>query len=277
MPLQNFAEAMRRGTFSKAAVGEGAAALNRVFEQYVVPIFFSSEQLHLHMAYNDVDPTASPIWYDDEGNFLAAALLAIRGKRCWIGGFGVAPEQRGKGHAAALLDALIENARLRGCTTMQLEVLDNNTAAIAVYERAGFRRIRRLRSFEWCGSSESDAHRFSRLRAEDLLDDLDSSARPCWQRERATLRNGAATTGITDGAGNCALFRYNANLAQGLKIKAQTSADLDALAGAIASLGPSASVLVLNEPEESGLIGFFEAGQWNEPFVQYEMLLTLSP
>lgn len=276
MPLRN-SNAIVKGTFSKAAAGEGAAALNRVFEQYVVPIFFSSEQLHLHMAYNDVDPGASPIWYDEEGNVVAAALLAIRGKRCWIGGFGVAPEQRRKGHAAALLDTLIAKARLLGCTAMQLEVLENNVPAIAVYERAGFRRIRRLRSFEWRGPKEPNPRRFSLLRPEDLLDEPDSSARPCWQRERATLRNGAASTALSDGLGNSALFRYNAKLAQGLRLQAQSCEDLNALAAAIASLGPSASVLVLNEPEESGLLAFFEAGEWNEPFVQYEMLLTLSP
>lgn len=266
---------MRKSTFSQAASGEGAAALNRVFEQYLVPVFFSSEQVHLHMAYNDVDPAASPIWYDDDGAVIAAALLAIRGKRCWVGGFGVAPEHRGKGYASDLLDELINAGRKHGCTTMQLEVLANNRSAIAVYERAGFRTIRNLRSFEWSGEPDPGGKRFARVRPEDLFDEPDSSARPCWQRERATLRNGAATTGLTDGAGSSALFRYNAKLAQGLKITAASASDLRALASAIASLGPSKSVLVLNEPEESSLVALFESSGWIEPFVQHEMLLTI--
>src|SRR5579884_3032322 len=129
---------MRRATFAQAAAGEGASALNRVFERYLVPITFSSEQLHLHMTYNDVDPLASPLWYDDDGNVLAAALLAIRGKRGWIGGFGVAPEYRGHGYAAELLNALKDTARARGLTSIQLEVLTENLPAINAYLGGGF-------------------------------------------------------------------------------------------------------------------------------------------
>ncbi|HEY9180450.1 MAG TPA: GNAT family N-acetyltransferase, partial [Candidatus Baltobacteraceae bacterium] len=139
---------MRRTSFAQAAVGEGASALNRVFERYRIPITFSSEQLHLHMTFNDVDAAASPLWYDDDGNVLGAAILAIRGKRGWVGGFGVAPEYRGRGYAAALCNALEETARERSLETIQLEVLSDNEPAIATYRNAGFEIVRTLRSFE---------------------------------------------------------------------------------------------------------------------------------
>src|SRR5690349_4225367 len=99
---------MRFLTFADAAPGEGAAAMNRVFQNYLVPMNFTPEQLNLHVAYNDVDLGISPIWLDDEGNVIAAALLGVRGKRAWIGGFGIAPEYRGQGYAKRLLEHVIE-------------------------------------------------------------------------------------------------------------------------------------------------------------------------
>ena len=50
----------------------------------------------------------------------------------------VAPECRGHGVAAALLDAAIAWARSRNARTMQLGVVCGNDAARRLYERAGF-------------------------------------------------------------------------------------------------------------------------------------------
>jgi ribosomal protein S18 acetylase RimI-like enzyme len=51
----------------------------------------------------------------------------------------VAPEYRGHGVAAALLDAAIQWARARGARAMGLGVICGNEAARRLYERAGFR------------------------------------------------------------------------------------------------------------------------------------------
>jgi ribosomal protein S18 acetylase RimI-like enzyme len=50
----------------------------------------------------------------------------------------VDPEQRGRGLGAALLDAALRVARLRGATRAGLGVAENNDHAIRLYERAGF-------------------------------------------------------------------------------------------------------------------------------------------
>lgn len=50
----------------------------------------------------------------------------------------VAPDARRQGIAAALLAGAMAAARERAATTMLLEVAVNNTAARALYERAGF-------------------------------------------------------------------------------------------------------------------------------------------
>jgi ribosomal protein S18 acetylase RimI-like enzyme len=53
----------------------------------------------------------------------------------------VAPESRGHGIAAALLDAALAWARAIGAREMQLGVVCGNDAARRLYERAGFRAI----------------------------------------------------------------------------------------------------------------------------------------
>ena len=265
---------MRRSTFAEAAVGEGAAALNRVFEEYAVPLTFSSEQLHLHMSYNDVAASLSPLWYEDDGSFLAAALLAIRGKRGWIGGFGVAPSRRGRGVAIQLLDELVRTARSRGLESIALEVLMENAPAIAVYQRGGFEIARRLYSFETQMEQAPASLGFVAVAPQSLIDEPDD-VRQCWQRERATLRNGAVSTGVADTRGNFALFRFNAELAQVLKIRAAGPEDLTLLAHAVAGERAFQTVLLLNEPEESRIARYARETGWNESFVQYEMLLQL--
>ncbi len=51
------------------------------------------------------------------------------------------PEARGQGVGTALLRAAVAAARRRGCRVLRLEVRADNAAAIALYERLGYRRI----------------------------------------------------------------------------------------------------------------------------------------
>jgi ribosomal protein S18 acetylase RimI-like enzyme len=265
---------VRRETFAQAAAGAGASALNRVFERYQVPITFSSEQLHLHMTYNDVDPLASPLWYDDDGNVLAAALLAIRGKRGWVGGFGVAPEYRGRGYAAELLEALKDTARARGLTSIQLEVLTENVPAINAYLSGGFEIARKLASFERLVENGRKPNGFVTVPAAGFLDAPDA-APPCWQRERRTLHNGAVSTAVADGKTSYALFRYNHQAAQVLKLAAPGETALEDLAHAIAAGREFQSVMLLNEPEDSPIVDYAGSAGWTPTFTQYEMISRL--
>ena len=53
----------------------------------------------------------------------------------------VLPEYRRKGAATALLSALENEARERGAAKLRLEVRESNTAALSLYEKAGFYRV----------------------------------------------------------------------------------------------------------------------------------------
>ncbi len=51
----------------------------------------------------------------------------------------VAPEYRGQKVGAGLMENLIKEAKKRGATRMTLEVRPSNTAALALYEKFGFK------------------------------------------------------------------------------------------------------------------------------------------
>lgn len=265
---------IQRATFADTPLAQGAAALNRVFEHYLVPIAFSAEQLHLHIAYNDVDTSLSPLWYGEDGSVIAAALMGVREKRGWIGGFGVAPEHRGHGCARELVEHMLEHARARGVESVALEVLCENTPAIRVYESAGFEIARRLHSLERTVEEPDPVPEFVEAEPEELIGEPDAAA-PCWQRERATMRNGAVSSAVNDSGGTYALFRHNLGTAQVLKLNAASPAKLDALAHAVGRGHDYQRILVLNEPEESPLLNFAHEARWRRPFLQYEMRMTL--
>jgi GNAT superfamily N-acetyltransferase len=264
---------VRRSTFAEISAQQGAEALNTVFQEYLLPMAFSAEQFELHVRCNDIDVTASPLWYDDEGKVLAAALLGVRGKRGWVGGFGVAAEYRGRGYARELLEELKDAARAKRLETVQLEVLPENGAAIRLYERGGFQTQRSLHSFKrsFAGTPPpSAAYRF--VDPGDYVERPDAT-RPPWQREAASLLHGAASTALAGPDGAFALFRYNGSAAQIFKLGVTSTDAFDALTSAIASACGVRNVALVNEPDPSPVAGYAKTAGWTRPFSQFEMLI----
>ena len=72
------------------------------------------------------------LWAPDEGQIINIATH---------------PDARRRGMAAAILEHLIDAARLRGCEQLSLEARVSNTAAIALYERYGFVQMGVRRGF----------------------------------------------------------------------------------------------------------------------------------
>jgi GNAT superfamily N-acetyltransferase len=113
-----------------------------------------AQWFHLLMAAQDpdVDPAAAPEWRllqrVDQPSAYAAAH--IRGRPVavgravadtgWAGVFGMAtlPDARHQGAAGAVLATLADWASSHGCAHMYLQVTRDSTAAIRLYQRAGF-------------------------------------------------------------------------------------------------------------------------------------------
>ena len=76
-------------------------------------------------------------------NFLGTAVVFFRKGSHVARLYSIAskPEARGKGVGAALLDAVEAAARQRRCHAVRLEVRDDNTGAVRLYERHGYHHI----------------------------------------------------------------------------------------------------------------------------------------
>jgi len=57
---------------------------------------------------------------------------------CWLEDLYVSDDARGAGLGRALVDAVADRARTRGCARVELDVSDANPPALALYEAAGF-------------------------------------------------------------------------------------------------------------------------------------------
>lgn len=120
-----------------------AALFNRGYSGYYVPVTLDAAAFRGMVSANDIDLAASRLGERD-GAPVAFAMLAMRGRRGWIGGMGVVPEARGRGDGHAIMDAVLESARARGLAAVDLEVLEQNQPAARIYEALGFRDRRWL-------------------------------------------------------------------------------------------------------------------------------------
>jgi predicted GNAT family acetyltransferase len=127
----------------------------------------------------------------DGAEAVGMAVLAARGTRGWVGGFGVVPAWRGRGLGRRLMSELVERARAAGLRRLSLEVLAGNTAAIRLYEQAGMRVTRDLLVMErpagWATAPRGAVAR--EAPAAELLEHFTRlhPEPPAWQREPASL------------------------------------------------------------------------------------------
>ncbi len=137
---------MQLATFIAAAdltYGELAALFERSFADYVVPMRATPIGTEVRNRIEHVDLFASRVALHG-GTPVGLALIARRGWRSRIAAMGVVVEARGSGAAQALLDRVLDDARVRGDHTLSLECIASNARALRLYRRAGFVVTRRL-------------------------------------------------------------------------------------------------------------------------------------
>ncbi|MDC0739252.1 GNAT family N-acetyltransferase [Cognatishimia sp. SS12] len=83
-----------------------------------------------------------------QGHMIGCAALALRDGYGEIKSLFVAPEARGTGAAAALMQALEDIALAQGLPKLRLETGEELPAALALYERRGFRRCGAFGSYQ---------------------------------------------------------------------------------------------------------------------------------
>jgi ribosomal protein S18 acetylase RimI-like enzyme len=133
-----------------------AAAMERCFEGYIVPVRVTAESWERRFRAEHLDPFASRV-YEREGRAAAVLFVTRRGWTSRVGGMAVARELRGTGLGRRVMGEAIADARARGDHALMLEVIEQNTPAVNLYASLGFRSLRRLVGWRWETPRAGDA------------------------------------------------------------------------------------------------------------------------
>jgi ribosomal protein S18 acetylase RimI-like enzyme len=125
-----------------------AAAMERCFEGYIVPVRTTPESWERRFRSEHLDPFASRI-YERDGEAAAVLFVCRRGWTSRVGGMAVAADARGQGLGRRVMRDAIADARDRGDQALLLEVIEQNTPAVKLYKSLGFRMARRLVGYRW--------------------------------------------------------------------------------------------------------------------------------
>jgi ribosomal protein S18 acetylase RimI-like enzyme len=100
-------------------------------QQALVPGLRPHPTTLIFLAYRDDEAVGIVTCFVGFSTFAARPLINIHDLH-------VAKDQRGRGIARALLEAVETEARRRGCCKLTLEVQEHNETALALYRRFGF-------------------------------------------------------------------------------------------------------------------------------------------
>ncbi len=125
---------------------------NSVYEGYRHPISLTTDALARVVRVENTDLHISVVAYSTEKGFddepIGLGMIGVRRAVARVAAFGVAQPARGKGYAHQLMAEIVSRAKEAGAQRLMLEALDDNVAAIKVYERAGMRKERKLSIYE---------------------------------------------------------------------------------------------------------------------------------
>jgi ribosomal protein S18 acetylase RimI-like enzyme len=120
-----------------------ADLMTRSFEGYFVPINITESALLTMLKRDSIDLTSSRVLiHNDEP--AGIALIARRGWTSRLAAMGILTEGRNQSLGTQTMHQLIQEAKERQDKEMILEVIEQNTAGVKLYEKVGFKKIRRL-------------------------------------------------------------------------------------------------------------------------------------
>ena len=125
------------------SIPEIAALFTRGFEGYFVPVQMTDAALQTMIRRDGVDLAESRILFKDDEP-IGVALIARRGWTSRLAAMGIVAEARNGGIGTWTMKHLIEEARARAEKEMLLEVIEQNTAGVKLYQKVGFKTVRRL-------------------------------------------------------------------------------------------------------------------------------------
>lgn len=268
-------------------------AFNLGFAGYLLPMEQTPESLARMIFEEDVRLELSLALFVD-GAPAGIGLVAVRGVRGWVAGMGVAPAWRGQGLGGELLRQLLARLEGAGVREVRLEALEANTAAITLYQKAGFRTLRPLTVYhgpllrDTLGPPPGDGARTRAAAPRLALADFAAyhPVAPAWQREAATLahmRRGLRGLGLWEDARLRAYALYARGSAGYALLDGGSSAaapetrrdDVARLLRALAVAAPDAIFHAINAPPGDALGDALAALGCPIALTQREMIRTL--
>lgn len=120
-----------------------ADLMTRSFEGYFVPVHITETAMYTMLRRDGIDlPSSRVLMNEDEP--IGLALIARRGWTSRLAAMGITVNARNGGVGTWAMQNLIEEAKERGEKEMVLEVIEQNTAGVKLYEKVGFTKVRRL-------------------------------------------------------------------------------------------------------------------------------------
>jgi ribosomal protein S18 acetylase RimI-like enzyme len=252
---------------------ELAALFTASYEGYFVPFEIDGPTfVHMVEAF-DLDLAASLVAVDS-GTPIGLANLGRREERTWLGGIGVVLSRRRGGVGELLARGLLDRARRVGAREMVLEVITENAAAIALYEKLGFRAKRELEIFSLArADGDGDGEDVDAALAARMVAQW-REAPEAWQRDDATLANlsacDPAPRGLVAGAA-AAVYRLD-----GARVGLiQAAGDPDGLRTLLAALRRRGTVSAVNYPADGSVAQALRSAGADVVLRQLEMSLLL--
>jgi ribosomal protein S18 acetylase RimI-like enzyme len=261
------------------SLAEVAELYNLGYQGYAIPFHVDAAWAAFMFDVFDLLPEHSCLALRD-GERAGIAMLGVRGRRGWVGGVGVVPEARRQGIGEQLMRALLANARAIGLEAVQLEVMEPNTIAKALYDKLGFVTLRRVEVLEMPAAAAPTgllAHAVSPHEAHARII-AHRTAREPWQRDDDTIMRLDVSTPALRGLstpGGDAIYRVTDGRASILQMVATSETSAGVLIDTIRSRSGVTQVRFLNVPERDLAAAAMRARGATLLVAQFEMELKL--
>lgn len=264
-------------------------AFNLAYSDYYVPITMSKSTFQALFERDDIALDGSVVALED-GQIVGTGLLGVRGRTGWIGGMGVIPGKRRSGIGRAMMKYLIEQAQQRDLETIDLEVIEANRGAYALYRALGFAEHRFLLVLERVPDRVPDFLPDCQIHTASARDVL-AHYEPfhpvpnCWQRAKPSLEGigellqawaqrdeGGDLQAYALGYADQAIIRL-LDLAESPEVEAPRAALC--LLAALHRIYPEAHASSYNVADNDPVLPAFEALGYTVSFRQIEMRMAL--
>ncbi|HEY3578463.1 MAG TPA: GNAT family N-acetyltransferase [Gaiellaceae bacterium] len=247
---------------SSLSLGERAELFTAAYEGYLMPMHIDEAALGWMQEKFDFNLEASRIAYRNDEP-IGLVNLGVRDADGWIGGVGVVGSARREGVGEALMRAAHDEARWRGIERVWLEVIVENTSALALYEKLGYTVVQDVEV--WTLPGAQGDHGGREVPVPDAKAQLPERHEP-WQRADGTLAHYDDVRGlVTDSGATLFCVRSSVQLQQ-------YSGDPEPLIRALRTFG---DVYILNLPAEDPAAQVLRELGGAVAVRQHEMLLDL--